>query len=271
MSDDVGALLAHMRDDILSDPEKTYAIENALMILIQELEHVHGYNLFKIIFEVMGFYSSAIDKYLSEIDDESQISVAASYVDEIQEKFYYMVLKATLLVAKIRYGSTISRKVNPVKGDMIMDVGMERIMKVEMVSLEPLSVDSKSNPSGILLHCKDALTDALYKHAPNEVFVIALSFDDVKSYNYKKASRMAVEAGDDSNLSHYKSLLAPFVRNKERKNPLDKQDEKKEPPTFDAYLAEQRKYFEREGGDMIAEYLLDKCRKVRDYVGKNVD
>lgn len=263
---DMSTLLQYIRDKVLSNGEKIYAIEHLFMILIQDTEHVHEYNLFKIIFEIMGFYNAAIEAYIDQVTYSNQLEQVVKRVDEIQEKLYYLILKATLITSKIRYGAGVSRKVSPIKGDLVMDIGMERVMRVEAVCLEP-PLAGEQNPMGAMITCRDMLSGEEVQCVPEDIFVIALNFGDDEAYNYKKASKKA-EAGEEE-LSHYKSLLSPFLRNKKRPNPLcDGEDEKEEPPTFDAYLQEQRGYFEREGGDMIVEYLLDKCRKVRDYEGE---
>lgn len=264
MPKNIKEFIYYINNNVFRDKDKTYALEHAMMILIHELEHVHEYNLFKIIFDIMGFYSSIVDNYLSSIDNESDLSMVAKIVDEIHEKLYYLVLKATLISAKIRYGANISKNVKPIRGDLVMDTGMEEMMRVDMVSLEPTKVDEKTNPEGALLHCVNVFTNEKTKRTPEEVFVISFSFDDPKVYNYKRASKI-VEASESNDLYPYKELLIPFIRNKKKKNPLDEDEKKKEPPTFDAYLTEQRKDFGRNGGGVIVEHLLDKCRKVRDY------
>jgi len=264
---DMHRVLEYIRKNVVCNEEKAYAIEHALMILIQETEHIHEYNIFKIVFGVMGFYSSLVDNYLSEIDDDEQIENVAECIDYLQERLYYLILKATLAVSKIKFGANIDKKRLPIKGDLVMDNNMERLLRVILVSMEPHLV-SRNNPEGILLHCEDVLSGKPYEVSPDSVFAIALSFGDSEVYNYRKASRnkMLKAEKDELGIDNYKKLLEPFLKNKKKKNPLDDSGEEMDDiPSFEERLREQSRYFERERPVQVVEHLLEKCRKVKNY------
>jgi hypothetical protein len=236
---------------LIESDEERIALENELLVAIEDNAHLHEYNLFKLLVYVVGYHRHLIEEYIFEENKNSK--ELAKVADEVQKKIFYCALKAFSILCEMKYGLNCKDKGDVEKHDLVMSDDYDNILKVNEVIVES---------EGLVCRCEDMITKEIYKINHSDLYILHLDLDE-KMYNRTKMAN--VKKANKPDWSYYKNLLEEYVRNPKRKNPLEEEEESSDRPSFEKYLRDQSKYYEWDTDALVTETLLNDNRKVKNY------
>ena len=236
---------------LIEDPNARLALENELLIAIEDNAHIHEYNLFKLLAYVVGFHKHLIEDYIYS-EEEKSVELAKA-ADSVQKKIYYCALKAFYLLCEIKYGLNCKGGEEVQKNDIVISSDYDNILKVNEIVVER---------EGMVCKCEDTITKEVYRINYKNLDVLHLNLDE-KMYNRTRTAR--VKRANRPDWSYYKNLLDEYIRNPKRKNPLEEEEKSSDRPSFEKYLRDQSKYYEWEVDALVTETLLNDNRKVKNY------
>jgi hypothetical protein len=243
------------RDDVIHNDEARYAFENEMIIILNDTDHLHKFNLFNLYLDILSFHRDKIEKVMS-FGDGAELSDIASLSTEIQQKLYFIVLKAMGLVLRLKYGLDYRSREEIHKGDLVINEGNGAANLMRVVGIRLGDEDSDNNK---VYECKDLVTDRFYFLSDKRLFLFKIEIDDKKMYNNRVIT--ASKKGED--LSYYRDLLKQFVLHQKRINPVDKPNEEKEHPTMERWLRDEVDFFDHNTRAFLTETLLSDNRKVK--------
>jgi hypothetical protein len=242
-----------LEKSLTEDGGARLALENELLIAIEENAHLHEYNLFKLLGYVVGFHRHLIEEYI--FGEEEKYKELAKVADSVQKKIYYCALKSFVTLCEMKYGLNCKSKAEVEKNDLVLADDHDDILKIVEIVIEP---------EGKFCKCKDMVTGEVFKINYEDVNLLHLELDE-KLYNNTKLA--CVKKANKSDWSYYKKLLDEYIRNPKRPNPLDEKEEEEDNdrPSFEKYLRDQSKYYEWDTDALVTETLLNENRMVKNY------
>lgn len=247
-SNDMYEYLDNFINKVLYDKSKRIGLENEIIINLETSKHHHDYNVFKYIFDVLGFEEDRISRALL-VSSEEEADKLSGKADELLQKLYYIALKAVAIIFKTKYGHSMEQDFELESGD----IGAMSDYSGNIVHVLSKNMKGKK----IVYECQDSITGKMLKIPHGKIIKFNLGVCDVKVYNrVKTASR-------DEEVHFYKNFLKTWLKNEPRKSPLDKEEEKEVVKNlgYEALLRHQSEYYDWTEGSVIIESLLGEDRK----------